>query len=49
MQDDKFEWDEEKSESHFRKHKLSFDTASRIFDDPDLLDEIDETMEYGED
>lgn len=49
MQDDKFEWDEEKSDSNLRKHKLSFDTASRIFGDPDLLDEIDETMEYGED
>jgi len=29
-----FEWDEEKAEENLRKHKVSFDDAKTIFNDP---------------
>jgi uncharacterized DUF497 family protein len=29
-----FEWDEEKAATNLRKHKISFDEAKTIFDDP---------------
>jgi uncharacterized DUF497 family protein len=29
-----FEWDPEKAESNFRKHKVTFEEASTIFGDP---------------
>jgi uncharacterized DUF497 family protein len=29
-----FEWDPEKAESNFRKHKVTFEEASSIFGDP---------------
>ena len=30
----RFEWDEEKSVSNLRKHRISFDTALLVFSDP---------------
>jgi uncharacterized DUF497 family protein len=32
-----FEWDEEKSENNFRKHKVSFEEAKSVFNDPFAL------------
>ncbi|HXI25628.1 MAG TPA: BrnT family toxin [Pyrinomonadaceae bacterium] len=29
-----FEWDEEKAKVNLRKHKVSFDEAETVFDDP---------------
>ena len=29
-----FTWDEEKNRSNLRKHKVSFETAALVFDDP---------------
>lgn len=29
-----FEWDEEKAEENLRKHKVSFDEAKTVFNDP---------------
>ncbi len=40
-----FEWDAAKAESNFRKHKVSFETATRVFADPFALsaqDRIDD-------
>ena len=37
-----FEWDEEKAEINFRKHKVRFSIAERIFDDPNRIERIDE-------
>jgi uncharacterized protein len=42
MQDDKFEWDDAKAESNRRKHGVTFDVATSVFNDPDSFDEIDE-------
>ncbi|MDR1920640.1 MAG: BrnT family toxin [Candidatus Adiutrix sp.] len=30
----RFEWDPKKAESNFRKHRVSFETAVRVFADP---------------
>jgi len=32
-----FEWDEEKAQANFRKHKVSFEEGKTIFNDPFLL------------
>ena len=29
-----FEWDEEKAKANLRKHKISFEEAETVFDDP---------------
>ena len=42
-----FEWDEAKAESNRRKHGVSFELASEVFDDPYALAEQDR-VEDGE-
>jgi uncharacterized DUF497 family protein len=37
-----FEWDETKSVSNFKKHKISFEEASTIFADPFLITLVDD-------
>jgi uncharacterized DUF497 family protein len=34
MQDNEFEWDDEKAEINLQKHGVSFDEGATIFDDP---------------
>ena len=36
-----FEWDEEKNEKNIKKHKISFETAVHVFDDPDYIEMYD--------
>ncbi len=36
-----FEWDEEKARSNQRKHRVDFETAARIFLDPDRIETYD--------
>jgi uncharacterized DUF497 family protein len=43
----RFEWDEVKNEANGKKHKVSFEVASLVFDDPHLLVFI-ERVEDGE-
>lgn len=33
MRDDEFEWDDDKAERNLKKHKVSFQSARRVFDD----------------
>lgn len=33
----RFEWDSEKAEQNLKKHKISFDEAKTVFDDPLFL------------
>jgi uncharacterized protein len=40
-------WDEEKSRRNLAKHKVSFDTAKLVFDDPHALSRLDR-VEDGE-
>jgi len=37
----RFEWDAVKAASNFSKHKVSFETATRVFADPFLLTQQD--------
>jgi len=29
-----FEWDQQKNQANFAKHKINFELASKVFDDP---------------
>ena len=49
MRDDRFEWDDAKARGNWRKHRVSFADALRVFDDLNAVDRIDDTMDYGED
>lgn len=33
----RFEWDENKNRSNYRKHGVFFETATLVFDDPDFV------------
>ncbi|WP_345945393.1 BrnT family toxin [Granulicella sp. dw_53] len=33
----RFDWDQRKNLSNYRKHRVLFETATLVFDDPDLL------------
>ena len=38
----KFEWDSEKAKKNLKKHGVSFEEASTIFDDPQFISFLDE-------
>jgi uncharacterized DUF497 family protein len=38
----KFEWDPEKAKKNLKKHGVSFEEASTIFDDPQFISFLDE-------
>ncbi len=44
-----FEWDENKAKSNLRKHKVGFDEAETIFNDPFLITFADEFHSLEED
>ena len=44
----RFEWDEEKDRGNFRKHRISFATATRVFEDPDFVMEQDREVDGEE-
>lgn len=33
-----FEWDEDKNNKNTRKHRVNFEEAKTVFDDPDAID-----------
>ena len=37
----KFEWDEEKNVLNKQKHKISFETAMHVFEDPEYIEMYD--------
>lgn len=43
----RFKWDKENAASHFQKHRVSFETAARVFADPFALSAQDR-IENGE-
>jgi uncharacterized DUF497 family protein len=43
----RFVWDEEKARANLRKHRVSFQTAARVFADPHALT-VQERIERGE-
>jgi len=48
MQDDEFEWDDAKAAANYAKHRVRFETASRVFNDPLFLERLDMREGYGE-
>jgi len=44
----RFEWDEEKNRRNLAKHKVSFETAKLVFEDPDVLSIQDRVVEGEE-
>ena len=36
-----FEWDDRKARTNLAKHDVSFEMATRVFEDPDLLEILD--------
>ena len=42
-----FDWDTSKNESNRKKHRLGFETARLVFDDPNCLTFV-ERIQYGE-
>ena len=44
----KFEWDEAKRAANLVKHKVDFELAKGVFDDPCRIEVEDESMDYGE-
>ena len=45
----KFEWDEDKNTINKEKHKISFETAAYVFDDPDYIEMFDFEHSVDED
>ena len=48
MQNDFFEWDNDKAEINLRKHGVSFEEACTVFDDAFVVTEEDNREDYGE-
>ncbi len=48
MQDQWFEWDDDKAQGNIAKHGVSFEDARLVFDDLGQVDKLDDTMDYGE-
>jgi uncharacterized DUF497 family protein len=48
MQDGEFEWDDAKAAANYAKHRVRFETASRVFKDPLFLERLDTREAYGE-
>ena len=44
----KFDWDPAKAERNARRHGVAFEAATRVFEDPFFIDEIDDREDYGE-
>jgi len=49
MDEDEFDWDDEKAESNYRKHGVDFDTATDVFADMFAIERADLSIPYGED
>ena len=49
MSNDDFEWDEAKAAENYAKHVVSFETATRVFDDAFAIERLDDREDYGED
>lgn len=45
----RFEWDEDKNSINKEKHKISFETAAHVFDDPNYIEMFDFEHSVNED
>jgi uncharacterized DUF497 family protein len=44
----KFVWDPDKASRNYWRHRVTFEAAKHVFDDPAALDEVDDRKDYGE-
>ena len=44
MRNDRFEWDDGKAWLNLAKHRVSFETATAVFDDPNALIQADDEL-----
>jgi hypothetical protein len=42
MKSDDFEWDDAKTASNHRRHKITFEQARKVFTDPFIIEWVDE-------
>lgn len=42
MDEDRFEWDNNKAVANWKKHGITFRQATKVFKDPMVLEEIDD-------
>lgn len=45
----KFVWDDEKNKTNIAKHGISFETASKVFEDPNYIELYDSEHSADED
>jgi uncharacterized DUF497 family protein len=45
----RFIWDRPKARDNYRKHKITFEEATEVFDDPFFVEEYDERNSVNED
>jgi uncharacterized DUF497 family protein len=48
MNDDEFEWRDDKAAYNWREHRVSFRQAVKAYHDPFMVEWIDEREDYGE-
>ena len=48
MNEDDFEWDDNKAARNVALHRIPFEIAREVFDDPLHIEELDEREDYGE-
>jgi len=49
MREEDFEWDEAKAIQNYAQHRVSFETAKRVFEDRFGVERLDDRVDYGED
>ena len=49
MNEDDFEWDDDKAAQNHADHGVSFEVAKRVFQDPFATERLDDRADYGED
>ena len=48
MYDDRFEWDNNKAATNWKRHRVTFDQAIKALRDPYAFEQVDEREDYGE-
>ena len=48
MHDERFEWHDRKARTNIRDHGVTFQDATEVFDDEASIDEIEDSIDYGE-
>jgi uncharacterized DUF497 family protein len=49
VEDDDFEWDDDKAAQNAADHGVTFEAARLVFDDPFAIEREDQREQYGED